>query len=193
MRERHLFHPPATSKNGITPARAGKTHLSIYNAKKCRDHPRSCGKDYYKEVVPRKYPGSPPLVRERQIASLSLRRFYRITPARAGKTTIVLLSISGLKDHPRSCGKDPSSASKPIASSGSPPLVRERRACAHMFSCRVGITPARAGKTLSFSIYSVASQDHPRSCGKDICPCNGKNQDTGSPPLVRERLPFPDR
>ena len=50
-----------------------------------------------------------------------------------------------------------------------------------------GITPARAGKTISSFRPWAAIWDHPRSCGKDFpCLC-GHELRMGSPPLVRER------
>ena len=51
------------------------------------------------------------------------------------------------------------------------------------------ITPARAGKTHSIFSPASSSRDHPRSCGKDPIKHKGKRLLTGSPPLVRERLP----
>ena len=56
-----------------------------------------------------------------------------ITPARAGKTLMMSISVLRLQDHPRSCGKD---------------LASNRR----IVQIR-GITPARAGKTSNGSLY----------------------------------------
>ena len=53
-----------------------------------------------------------------------------------------------------------------------------------------GITPARAGKTTGYAAGNVPEGDHPRSCGKDRLLCHRRRWQTGSPPLVRERL-FP--
>ena len=100
--------PPAGSaaQPGITPARAGKTALFEHGIDQCRDHPRSCGKDGNREQLLGTLQGSPPLVRERPWQPVSLRRSFRITPARAGKTHQgVWIRYHG-RDHPRSCGKD---------------------------------------------------------------------------------------
>ena len=70
----------------ITPARAGKTHVKAPFIQKIWDHPRSCGKDFFTTVSIASVMGSPPLVRERLKDLVHVGSFYRITPARAGKT-----------------------------------------------------------------------------------------------------------
>ena len=52
---------------------------------------------------------------------------------------------------------------------------------------RIGITPARAGKTTTLQSCSRVLQDHPRSCGKDRLRSYNPVPAPGSPPLVRER------
>ena len=111
--------------------------------------------------------GSPPLVRERLSAGKASRRFSRITPARAGKTSILEPTWFRLGDHPRSCGKDMMSKSVIDTDMGSPPLVRERRKSNRADGREPRITPARAGKTETMSSSTVPGRDHPRSCGKD--------------------------
>ena len=73
----------------------------------------------------------------------------RITPARAGKTTYFFGYSYLYQDHPRSCGKDPLVASGSGLVLGSPPLVRERHDALADIRQGHGITPARAGKTVS--------------------------------------------
>ena len=51
-----------------------------------------------------------------------------------------------------------------------------------------GITPARAGKTATMTPVICTSEDHPRSCGKDVNKLLEEKRNKGSPPLVRERL-----
>ena len=92
VRERLLATPPAMSQRGITPARAGKTGCYVIADDGKRDHPHSCGKDCSLFLVPTKGLGSPPLVRERLLRIRNTLNFFRITPARAGKTYIQLFS-----------------------------------------------------------------------------------------------------
>ena len=56
------------------------------------------------------------------------------------------------------------------------------------FLLLIGITPARAGKTGTCLASRTARRDHPRSCGKDALFPTIERGNTGSPPLVRERL-----
>ena len=147
VRER-LRCQKATGKTvRITPARAGKTQPVTIWMNWGQDHPRSCGKDNGFEITYLTYLGSPPLVRERPIHSNGAAQAYRITPARAGKTTSV----------PLAC---------PFAA-GSPPLVRERQDKNADKVAAARITPARAGKTSALSQTDIDTWDHPRSCGKD--------------------------
>ena len=72
-----------------------------------------------------------------------------ITPARAGKTGCYVIADDGKRDHPHSCGKDCSLFLVPTKGLGSPPLVRERQRADGVNGGNDGITPARAGKTIS--------------------------------------------
>ena len=46
VRERRTTRRLHDCRHGITPARAGKTTISFSSSHFCRNHPRSCGKDY---------------------------------------------------------------------------------------------------------------------------------------------------
>ena len=86
-------------------------------------------------------------MRERLQASSLSGRICRITPARAGKTSLLLFSKDRAQDHPRSCGKDSILSENVRIALGSPPLVRERHIPVFDGYVDTGITPARAGKT----------------------------------------------
>ena len=86
-------------------------------------------------------------MRERHILKVVLTSSKGITPARAGKTTLVSFEDDRLGDHPRSCGKDYGQSAIHRIVAGSPPLVRERLTEAYKTAVKEGITPARAGKT----------------------------------------------
>ena len=175
---------------GITPARAGKTRDTSRIIRIDRDHPRSRGKDTRHHAPPSVFLGSPPLARERPDGPLGSVFRIGITPARAGKTHPASQTFRRFQDHPRSRGKDFSTTSWLVATTGSPPLARERHG-GHL-RCRavVGITPARAGKTQGLQKCAGIGWDHPRSRGKDVQQRNYGHRAVGSPPLARERPPI---
>ena len=95
-------------------------------------------------------------------------KFFRITPASAGKTILVEQMREVVWDHPRECGKNKMKDFKIGKQSGSPPRVREKPLSVTHVHCKNGITPASAGKTTKNTV------DFPPT--------------VGSPPRVREKL-----
>ena len=91
---------------GITPACAGRTDFPKNGLTYTRDHPRVCGKDVCTFTCILFTPGSPPRVREGLLTKGSPPAPVRITPACAGRTHALKSRKTGLKDHPRVCGKD---------------------------------------------------------------------------------------
>ena len=89
VRERLVDNLSCEIHGGITPARAGKTLRSLSAVLPNKDHPRSCGKDVPSGISGIVIPGSPPLVRERQLMSCWSGVTAGITPARAGKTQLI--------------------------------------------------------------------------------------------------------
>ena len=148
MRERLPGPYHAGGDLGITPARAGKTMSQFEYEERREDHPRSCGKDFGLAAQGPGCPGSPPLVRERRYNTVASFTKFRITPARAGKTSVLHKNHLSNQDHPRSCGKDLPNLSVKLLKPGSPPLVRERPGAYWVGETERRITPARAGKTL---------------------------------------------
>ena len=57
----------------------------------------------------------------------------------------------------------------------------------------MGITPARAGRTLFLHFSGSGNRDHPRSRGKDIAAILSEFLIVGSPPLAREGLQWLER
>ena len=70
-----------------------------------------------------------------------------ITPARAGKTEMLLMVRQ--------------------MTIGSPPRVRGKRLAILLISRISRITPARAGKTDWENGYNEIGKDHPRACGEN--------------------------
>ena len=55
----------------------------------------------------------------------------RITPARAGKTSLDTVSRVDREDHPRACGENAPDGFTEAETKGSPPRVRGKRTDAH--------------------------------------------------------------
>ena len=86
-------HEPCGNKAkraGITPAGAGKTSSSHITCPRYSDHPRRCGENVYILWNNGFRLGSPPQVRGKRIQIISTYGVSRITPAGAGKTSIVI-------------------------------------------------------------------------------------------------------
>ena len=82
--------PPARRQErrqrGITPARAGKTHIDEQLRLEALDHPRACGENQRLVHPCEEHDGSPPRVRGKPREHWQQPQHQRITPARAGKT-----------------------------------------------------------------------------------------------------------
>ena len=90
---------------GITPAYAGKSLIAI-RSKACRwDHPRICGEKTGLVVPLLKQAGSPPHMRGKDTNARRLGIKQGITPAYAGKSRILMVSLKSIEDHPRICGE----------------------------------------------------------------------------------------
>ena len=152
-----------------------------------RDHPRVCGKNSLPMFAVTTVPGSPPRVREKPVDCSKTNPWTRITPACAGKTQIEDSTDKTKQDHPRVCGKNSWYSCIRNTLRGSPPRVREKRYYYFMDYHRSRITPACAGKTPISQTKIVASQDHPRVCGKNKARPINTRVSAGSPPRVREK------
>ena len=71
----------------------------------------------------------------------------RITPAHAGKTAPVFVTIVSIADHPRTCGENSFIAPESEFNNGSPPHMRGKRDKFKQYVGSLRITPAHAGKT----------------------------------------------
>ena len=150
----------------ITPACAGKRPAGAFFSRSAGDHPRLCGEKPENMRFSAIFRGSPPLVRGKEHSNATAFMFTRITPACAGKRSVLLVVLFVCKDHPRLCGEKRQPKQKPRAvrgspplvrgkaffcighraAQGSPPLVRGKGTARNQENCRPGITPACAGK-----------------------------------------------
>ena len=140
---------------GITPAYAGKRVRCSQQALPCTDHPRMCGEkrqdrlDYY---VPQ---GSPPHVRGKGGDGNDRGLHARITPAYAGKSSMLTKYCRATQDHPRVCGEKADAQYQLPIMQGSPPRMRGKAAKSVVSLCSPWITPAYAGKRLKRSRSTV--------------------------------------
>ena len=110
---------------------------------------------------------------------------HGITPARAGKTAGMAGRFRPSEDHPRACGENRSYNFLDNHSGGSPPRVRGKPNNTAQTLIKIGITPARAGKTCSGDVLPNSERDHPRACGENTRSCPAAPCAGGSPPRVR--------
>ena len=208
VREKRLQLEEHVHLLGITPACAGKTlslnFLVIFSAGspphvrekpltkrrywcQFQDHPRMCGKNIFVISQLFAHPGSPPHVREKLAVNCVISYPIRITPACAGKTTMICVQGLPRKDHPRMCGKNSANATRNKNVLGSPPHVREKPFGCLIIASSTRITPACAGKTHSCHSWGHYRWDHPRMCGKNRIEMLLAIYKIGSPPHVREK------
>ena len=151
---------------GITPACAGNSWRFCLLDLRLWDHPRVCGEQGHIVYDNPGRGGSPPRVRGTGSLSWPKKTSRRITPACAGNRKETIMDISGLKDHPRVCGEQNSSALSIGARVGSPPRVRGTVFHLELLLQAPRITPACAGNRRCCSGCRPAGGDHPRVCGE---------------------------
>ena len=169
----------------LIPARAGKTPALAAKSPKCAAHPRSRGEN---GLIPRVLSvggGSSPLARgkPRRTRNDSVRP--RLIPARAGKTCWLVVKLSECWAHPRSRGENFSGASESNSRCGSSPLARGKRREDRLTLTRLGLIPARAGKTVDIYVGDREGGAHPRSRGENALRPGWGLQPLGSSPLAR--------
>ena len=108
-----------------------------------------------------------------------------ITPARAGKRVLQISRILPRRDHPRACGEKWRLPPPRPGPRGSPPRVRGKVQVEPELGTRLGITPARAGKSRSHPMRPPSARDHPRACGEKPSRVRLARWLLGSPPRVR--------
>ena len=108
----------------ITPAYAGKRSGIISFSSLARDHPRVCGEKQDAAHTLLAVLGSPPRMRGKAKREKTISQIVRITPAYAGKRTILRIFSRAARDHPRVCGEKAQKAMSSTPKSGSPPRMR---------------------------------------------------------------------
>ena len=165
MRGKVSAHRRTVHSEGITPAYAGKSVLLVFQSAVNRDHPRICGEKLPRTLRPSPRKGSPPHMRGKVNEKKANGFDIRITPAYAGKSTLLCFPAEPGWDHPRICGEKSLSGTDTGRKEGSPPHMR--------------------GKVASFTYTDVSSGDHPRICGEKLGGPIRFPAFVGSPPHMR--------
>ena len=173
----------------LIPARAAKTSWRRRRRPAPRAHPRVCGENRRVNVRARLCGGSSPRVRGKRDCVRRPAPSRGLIPARAGKTPGSSRARSGRGAHPRACGENNGMGEGVVGCFGSSPRVRGKPIEQQFLRARVGLIPARAGKTPSTTSPKKARPAHPRACGENIKTTAPPAIEAGSSPRVRGKLP----
>ena len=146
MRGKAVLPDAIITAVGITPAYAGKRKGTFAGMIPCEDHPRLCGEKAPHRAGKTVLLGSPPPMRGKEPQNVTSIKFYRITPAYAGKSISQWHRPYVCKDHPRLCGEKYQIGAFFASPLGSPPPMRGKGPRQALRQHADGITPAYAGK-----------------------------------------------
>ena len=188
MRGKERLLPEKHTSSGITPACAGKSSTATRAARSTGDHPRVCGEKTARVLGGYKPAGSPPRMRGKGGDGGMGQHHHRITPACAGKSTVLGRIIAIGWDHPRVCGEKPALAAMVSYLVGSPRVCGEKKKGGSPEKSGLGSPPRMRGKVTKLNTNSQGGKDHPRVCGEKfhglacrVCPA-------GSPPRMRGKV-----
>ena len=172
----------------ITPAYAGKSRRWCFRPRYYRDHPRLRGEKLTTAITFVWTQGSPPLTRGKAFNPDFVDSFDGITPAYAGKSPFQQINRAVEEDHPRLRGEKNQIFQMRFALEGSPPLTRGKVGFVAGAFVLDRITPAYAGKSIWFFIWSAFFWDHPRLRGEKEMSETPDWIAVGSPPLTRGKV-----
>ena len=153
-------------RDGIIPACAGNTIITVLTNNGERDHPRMRGEHTIESANKDTASGSSPHARgTRQAGTANVFR-PGIIPACAGNTAFSSLARLSNWDHPRMRGEHTRGFSLPKISRGSSPHARGTLAGIGHLRPQPGIIPACAGNTEQTDAAKVIWRDHPRMRGE---------------------------
>ena len=152
--------------SGFTPAYAGNTAPIYIDIGDLGVHPRIRGE--YGEAQPciNRAKGSPPHTRGIQGCNSSIAHLLRFTPAYAGNTINIGISISGNRVHPRIRGEYYPEFHQLADGLGSPPHTRGIQRNTAISASARRFTPAYAGNTFVLSFDIMFVKVHPRIRGE---------------------------
>ena len=170
---------------GITPAWAGKSRFAVLRSELSEDHPRVGGEKAHASKRFRLSQGSPPRGRGKVNALAFSYDGLRITPAWAGKSSMIFQPLTVFPDHPRVGGEKLSCPAHGRHYQGSPPRGRGKVPTKTYQVPKIRITPAWAGKRLMLTPNSARTWDHPRVGGEKFWLHVLWSPRRGSPPRGR--------
>ena len=176
---------PASKPRGSSPRVRGKRDHEPRRVRARVAHPRACGENARGRRGHRLTVGSSPRVRGKPARRDRRAPPDRLIPARAGKTGPAKASMRSRRAHPRACGENATSKEPDPCRAGSSPRVRGKLGRFRVQLDRMGLIPARAGKTRDTHVQDSHAPAHPRACGENltrefVCLARG-----GSSPRVR--------
>ena len=170
---------------GLIPARAGRTLRGSPGCSPTGAHPRSRGADVFPSGELHGCLGSSPLARGGRHPGRGSHPASGLIPARAGRTSGDPSTISPKAAHPRSRGADTRQGDQEWPYPGSSPLARGGPTSTHCRRPRIGLIPARAGRTRGRRRSPRVTRAHPRSRGADHARHAQPRAPWGSSPLAR--------
>ena len=183
----------AVMSTRLIPARAGKTGWALTMNRATSAHPRACGENGEQVRLGHHDQGSSPRVRGKLKPWMIRSRAWGLIPARAGKTAWTMAAPRAAAAHPRACGENGLVHCHPTEAPGSSPRVRGKLGLRRPAHARVGLIPARAGKTCVVIVIALLYRAHPRACGENPMTVLWTRSSPGSSPRVRGKLVLVER
>ena len=173
------------TRNGRTPARAGRSSTASPVPNASWAHPRACGEKPMWTWTPMPSVGAPPRVRGEEDSTWVTLSDDRRTPARAGRSLPPDHLWTAPAAHPRACGEKLDSCAAVINAIGAPPRVRGEVLGSRVRDRRGRRTPARAGRSRKRAGFKGLRGAHPRACGEKMPSGRITSCQMGAPPRVR--------
>ena len=170
-----------------TPACAGTTPRCGTPAVWSGEHPRVRGDDNGLLCVIVAALGTPPRARGRPVPGEAGGVGAGNTPACAGTTSLMILGVPVLSEHPRVRGDDSRTDLARSSSLGTPPRARGRLGMRLESRRSTGNTPACAGTTTGARFVGADFTEHPRVRGDDASRLDTVRMPSGTPPRARGR------
>ena len=178
-------------RSGLIPARAGKTAPCRSPNPANQAHPRAGGENALPVLLNMAGQGSSPRGRGKHLAAAHGSVVGRRIPAWAGKTGIFGFRAQCDTAHPRVGGENPLCPPSFGWQPGSSPRGRGKLQVKQLTHSRVGLIPARAGKTGAPARSATPHAAHPRAGGENYKFTLNKGSSSGSSPRGRGKLHIP--